>query len=125
MTEYFDNFLSVDHLFDITIYITKSFLLTYKIITTLSGNTACHLKHDKYKAEYKNGKLPACEKHGKKHRNNCDQRGEHLRDTLCKHLTQRVRIVGIMAHNIAMCMRIKITDRQCLHMFEHLVSNTF
>ena len=54
-----------------------------------------------------------------------DQRGEHLRNTLCKHLTQRVRIVGIMAHNIAMCMRIKITDRQCLHMFEHLVSNTF
>lgn len=65
VTEYFDNFLSVDHLFDITIYITKSFLLTYKIITTLSGNTSCHLKHDKYKAEYKNGKLPACEKHGK------------------------------------------------------------
>ncbi len=58
-----------------------------------------------------------------------DQNGHHrdgavdeLRDRLADHLPQRIDIIGINRHDIAVGMRVKIPDRQLFHMLEQRIA---
>ena len=53
------------------------------------------------------------------------KRHQRLGDRLADHLAQRIRIVGVKAHDRAVGTLVKIADRQGLHMFEHIVPHFF
>ena len=56
----------------------------------------------------------------------CDRRDagiEHLRDAHGDELAQRVGIVGVDGHDVAVGMRIEIADGQRLHLGEHIVAD--
>ena len=44
-----------------------------------------------------------------------DAGDQHLRQALADHLAQGVDVVGVIAHDVAVTVGIKVTDRQILH----------
>ena len=57
--------------------------------------------------------------HDKEHRDDDDDRHEQVGQRLADHLTQRVDVVGVVAHDIAALVRVEVADRQVLHAVEH------
>ena len=123
MTENFDNFLPVDHFFDITIHIAQCFLLFDEVLPTVAGNEFEYLHDEEYHNGYQNGQIYAGVKHCADNCHNGNDGRKHLRYAHGKHLTQGICIVGVTAHDIPMGMGIKIPDRQPLHVGEHLVTD--
>ena len=52
-----------------------------------------------------------------------NSRNHQLRQTLADHLTQCIDIVGIITHDIAVIMGIKVADGQILHVIKHLFTH--
>ena len=48
---------------------------------------------------------------------------ERLGDRLADHLAQGIGVIGIKAHDRAVCILVKIPDRKGLHMLKHIVAN--
>ena len=44
-----------------------------------------------------------------------------MRNTLGNHLSERIGVVGVTAHNVAMRVGVEITDGESLHMCKHLI----
>ena len=49
-----------------------------------------------------------------------DAGDQHLRQALADHLAQGVDVIGVIAHDVAVTVGIKVTDRQILHVVKHL-----
>ena len=77
-------------------------------------------KHQCNATEHDQKQPHAVIQHDGKNRNHGDTGKHQLRNTLRNQLAQRVDIVSIIAHDIAVVMCIKILDRQILHAVEHL-----
>ena len=125
MAEYFDNLLSVDHLFDITVYVTQRNLLLDKVFSASTSHRTDYFQNDKNKSNNDQRQPETDTQHGNKYDYNRHNRIQQLWDTLRDHLAQCIGIVGIMTHDIAMCVGIKIPDRQFLHVGKHLITDFF
>ena len=120
-----DNFLTVYHFFHITVYISKGFLLKHKKCTYFSCNSFYNLQNEKHNKQSYNRQPNAGIEHTNKHRNNSKYRGNKLCQRLCNHLAERIRIIGVKAHNIAVSAGIEDTNRKPLHFFKHIISDFF
>ena len=122
MTEYFYDFLAVHELFDKTFRLSHLFLLADKI----SGGTAAdffrHKRHECDSDNHYQKQPDTVIKHDTHYCSYRNQRDQKLRYTLRNQLSQGINIVGIIAHDIAMVMRVKIFNRQILHAVEHLLT---
>ena len=58
--------------------------------------------------------------HDEEHGDDDDDRHEQVGQRLADHLTQRVDVVGVVAHDVAALVRVEVADRQVLHAVEHL-----
>ena len=115
MTENFNNFLPVDHFFNITIHIAQCFLLFDEVLPTVAGNEFEYLHNKEYHHCHQNGQIHAGIQHSADNCHDGYDRRKHLRYAHGKHLTQGICIVGVTAHDIPMGMGIKIPNGQPLH----------
>ena len=100
--EYLDDFLSVDHLLDVSVHITQRCLLLHEVLRTLAADLSHQEDHGKCSYKHHDRQLPAGHDHTYERRDDRDRRGDHLWETLRDHLTQGINIVGVMAHYVAM-----------------------
>ena len=100
--EYLDDFLSVDHLLDVSVHITQRCLLLHEVLRTLAADLSHQEDHSERSDKHHDRQLPAGHDHTYQGRDDRDRRGDHLRETLRDHLTQGINIVGVMAHYVAM-----------------------
>ena len=82
MAEYFDNLLSVDHLFDITVYITQRNLLLDKVFSASASHRTDYFQNDKNKSNHDQRQPETDAQHGDKYNYNGHNRIHQLRDTL-------------------------------------------
>ena len=125
MAEHLDDLLAVDHLLDIAVDPAERLLLLEEVLRGLTAQLFNDLEHDAHAEQYEQRQPYIRHQHADEHRDNGHRRGKHLRHGLAEHLLQRIGIVGEMAHQIAVGMRIEVANRQLLHMREHLVTHLF
>ena len=125
MTEHLYYLLPVHHLFNVAVYIAQGFLLLHEEFAALAAyylgyphGARRHKQHDK-------GHPYVGDAHGYKHRYYRYRRGEQLRHGLRYKLAQRVGIVGVAAHHVAVGVGVKIFYRQGLHVLKHAVAHLF
>ena len=118
MTEGLYHLLTGKHLLHIAVHGTQVMLLVLEIkggtFTQLPGGKHHHTGHD----QHQDGERQRQHYHTCEGGNDGDERGEHRWQTAAYHLTQRVHIVGIYRHDVAMRMLVEISYRQLLHMLE-------
>ena len=125
MTEYFHDFLPVHHLFDKSIHISQIDLLLEEILSAPSGSRLRteqhHADHQKRHDRQRNVQNEHTDKHAHYRKTTVDDLG----NTLADHLAQRIDIIRIDRHDVAVRMVVKIFDRQFFHMFKHRITNFF
>ena len=122
MVEYFYNFLALHHLFDVSVYFCNGCLLLDEVLSGESGELSCSQKHDSYHRKRHYRKRYRENYHRYENRYDHDGRVDDLRYRLAYHLAQRIDIIRVKTHDVTVRMRVKISDRQVLHMHEHRVS---
>ena len=124
MAEYLNDLLPRHHLFNESIDTGQALLLSTEIgSAALAQLRSNHHHHHRHQYRYQ------CQWHthhhhrGKRHGNG-DDRVEHLGYGGTDHLTQRVHVIGIDRHHLAMRVLVEITDGQTLHPFEDSLAQT-
>ena len=111
MAKYLDHFLPGHHLFHKRLGLSQSDLLTQKIFGGMTGDITGRKQHTNYAGHYNQAQNNAVIHHDAEY---CQQRhagDQHLRQTLADHLTQGIHIVGVITHNVAVSVSIKIFNR--------------
>ena len=122
MAEDFDNLLPVQHLFDKSIHSPQIDLLTDIIPSGQLREIGRHKEHDGGRENGDHRQRRVQDDHRDQRRRHGDNRVDNLRDALAQELTQRVNIVRIHGHNVAVCVRVEVFDRQGFHSPEEVVS---
>ena len=125
MTEYFDNLLSFHHFFDITVDRPQILLLLHKVFTGQVAHLRSHKHHDTNHQQRNKCQGNIQHDHTDQCRYQRDHGVDRLRNTLADELSERIHIIRINRHDIAVCMGIKIFDRQRFHMGKQLHSESF
>ena len=122
VAEHFDNFLSSHSLLDKAVQFTDILLLRDEIL----ARSLCNLhRHKQHQCDHRKGQDSQRDVEHKHHGQDADDRDravEELRDTLADHLSERINIVGIHRHDVAVGMRVKIFNRERFHMIEKIFS---
>ena len=122
MAEDFDNLLPVQYLFDKSIHSPQIDLLTDIIPSGQLREIGRHKEHDGGRENGDHRQRRVQDDHRDQRRRHGDNRVDNLRDALAQELTQRVNIVRIHGHNVAVCVRVEVFDRQGFHSPEEVVS---
>ena len=120
MAEDLDHLLSVHHLLDEALGLGHRLLLAQEEFGGAAAHLPGHQEHGEHTQQQHQGHPHAEVQHdGKDHQHNgpgLDQGG----DALAHQLTEGVDVVGVMAHDIAVLVGVKIADGQVLHTVEDL-----
>ena len=125
MTEHLDYALSLHHLLDITIDRTNILLLRNEMLRGKSTDLSCQYQHNSDHEKCQRRKRNVQHKHtnGRTDNRNCTI--EKLWHRLADHLSQRIGIICIHRHDIAVRMGVKIFDWKLLHLREHRITECF
>ena len=122
MTEHLDHLLAGNRLLNKAVQFSESSLPCSEIfcrnLRCKGGQRQHHGHHHTRKNRQRNAQ---CHHHCKD-RNNRDRTVHQLRNALTDHLAQRINIVCVNRHDVAVCMGVKIFDRQGLHMIKQIIS---
>ena len=123
MVEDLDDLLPVDGFLHECVHVADFDLLLDEVAPGTGDDLAHYHEQQCGEDQHEDG-----DRHGEpQHRyERCDggDRGrEHLLERLADGLTQRVRIVRVAAHDVAVFVGVEITDRQALLMGEHVVAD--
>ena len=120
MTEDLDDLRAFHHLLNEALFLSERPLLSHHEAGGIAGEFLRDPRH--HEQNHKNGerKPDAVIKHHDEDRRDREHRLDHHRDRLADHLPDRIGVVGIRAHDVAVSMRVKITDRKALHPVEHI-----
>ena len=120
MTEHLYDLLSLNHLLNETFLFRERLLLLHHIAGARAAEFLRDRQHEHREQADQDRHPHAVVDHHEEH--DCDRQRclEYHRERLTDHLADRVRIVRVGTHDIAVCMCIKIFDRQGLHLIEHV-----
>ena len=123
MVEDLDDLLAVDGFLHEGVHVADPLLLLDKV----AAGAAHDLAHDEVEQngehDYERGEWNGQPQHGQQRRDRGDNRGEHLRERLRDGLAQRIGVVGVVAHDVAVLVAVEVADRQLLLVGEHVVTN--
>ena len=123
VTEHLDDLLPLHHLFDEAFRLCDRPLCGKEESARSAADEFCN-KHDRHDPDQNDErKVEARIQHEADKRNAHDPRDHELRDTLRDHLAQRIDVVCVIAHDVAVVVRIEVTDGQILHPVEHLLAH--
>ena len=97
----------------------QGFLLTDEVTGGFASHLLCDKEHTDNAGNDHQSHPQAVVNHNAEHSGNHDPRYQKLDKTLGDHLAQSIDIVGIMTHDIAVIMRVKISYRKSLHLIKH------
>ena len=123
VAEDLDDLLAVDHLLNIAVEIGQRRLLRHEVAADAAGELAHEHENERHDGAHDQRQPDADVQHAEKHCRKREHRRYELRHGLRDHLAQRIGIVRIQAHDVAVRMRIKIADGQALHLLKHLVTD--
>ena len=123
VTEDLDDLLTVDHLLNIAVEIGQCPLLCHEVAADAAGELAHEHENERHDGAHDQRQPDADVQHAEKHCRKCKHRRHKLRHGLRDHLAQRVGIVCVQAHDVAVRMRVKVADGQALHLGKHLVTD--
>ena len=116
--EHLDDLLALHHFFNITVDCAEVLLPADEVFAGLPGELLRHEEHhrdhdqrDQCQRHVQNG-------HADQHAHHADQAGKEIRQALAEELAQRVDVVRVDRHDVAVGMGVKIADGQALHMAE-------
>ena len=118
VAEYLDDFLALHHLLDIAVDRAQIALLRYEICAGPARELFGDEQHKAHHHQRQPCQRQAEGKHGAEYADDRYRRRDELGHALADHLAQRVDVVGVNAHDIAVGMGVEITDGQALHMPE-------
>ena len=118
-----DDLLSRHHLFNVPLGLADGRLLLPKILGGVAADLF-HREQQERDAEEHHQRHPhAVVEHDGKQREHHHAGGKELRQTLRDQLAQGVDIIGVVAHDVAALVRVKILHRQALHMTKQLLAH--
>ncbi len=120
MAEYFDHFLTVDHFLDKAFAFADRALLFDKVFCRVSADLFGDEHHYGNSRHHNERHIQAETQHYIKDGHDGHERGQKLGHRLRYKLSERVDIVGVIAHDIAVIMGVEVFDRQLLHTVKHL-----
>ena len=123
MVEDLDDLLAIDGFLHEGVHVADPLLL----LDEVAAGAAHDLAHDEVEQngehDYERGEWNGQPQHGQQRRGRGDNRGEHLRERLRDGLAQRIGVVGVVAHDVAVLVAVEVANRQLLLMGEHIVTN--
>lgn len=119
-----DDLLTVDHLLNIAVEIGQCRLLRHEVAADAAGELAHEHENERHDGAHDQRQPDADVQHAEKHCRKREHGRYELGHGLRDHLAQRIGIIRIQAHDIAVRMRVKIADGQTLHLGKHLVADT-
>ena len=123
MVENLDHLLPVHGFLNVALFGGERFLLADKEFCRSAAQFAGHQKHDNDAGNDNERQPNAIPKHDEEDADNNgdapDERWQRLPDKLA----ERIDIVGIVAHDIAVLMRIEIANGKILHAVEHSLAH--
>ena len=122
MIEYLDYFLTIHHFLNVSVHDTKILLLGAEVPGGFSADL-CGSKHhnaDHQYCEYRQRNIQRDHADESDYQRNAGV--HHLRNTLADKLTQRINIVCVDRHDIAVCVLVKVLYWQGFHVREDVVS---
>ena len=117
--EHLDHLLAVHGFLNVPFLGGKGLLLANEEFCRAAAQFAGYQKHDNDPGNDNEREPNAVPKHNEEDADNDGNATDKGRQRLPDELAERVDIVGIIAHNIAVLMRVKIADGQILHAVEH------
>ena len=123
VAEDLDDLLAVDHLLNIAVEIGQRRLLRHEVAADAAGELAHEHENERHDGAHDQRQPDADVQHAEKHDRQRKHGRHELRHGLRDHLAQRIGIVRIQAHDVAVRMRVKVADGQALHLFKHLVAD--
>ena len=122
VAEDLDDLLTGHHLFHKGFGIGDGDLLAQEELGRTRGDGAGREHHTDNADDDQRSQDHAVIDHDAEHHKQRDAGDGHLGQALADELTQRVDVVGVVAHDIAVAVGVKVTDRQILHVAEHLLA---
>ncbi len=121
MAEDLDDLLAVHHLFNVAVDSADGPLLGAKIAGAVAGDMPHCQKNQRQQDNDQQGHPKADGEHGDKGDHNRGDGADELRNALREHLAQRVGVIGVVTHQIAVRVGVKIANGERLHVAEHLL----
>ena len=122
MAEDLDDLLSVHHLLDVAVELAEVALLLDVILGGELGELPRYVEHEHSREQADDGENGTQDHHGYKGGDHGDGRVDGLRYGLAHQLAQRVDVVGVDAHDVAVGVGVKILYGQRLHVREQVVA---
>ena len=120
MAEDLDDLLSLDHLLDETFLLREGSLLCHHVAGACAAEFPCDGQHESGEEAHNESHPHTVIDHHEEHDRDRERGLEDHRKRLANQLADRVRIVCVGTHDIAVGVGIKIFDRQGLHLIEHV-----
>ena len=125
VAEHLYDLLSVYHFLDEAFRLADGILLTDEELRASAADGLGDEQHYHDAEQHDEREIDAGNEHRDKQRDDADQREQTLRHALGYELAQRVDVVGVIAHYVAVRVRVEISDRQGLHFVEHILADVF
>jgi len=120
MAKCLDDLLAVHDLFDVALDHAKLRLLRNEEARGVGAQEFGHKGHKGNAGDNHQAHPDGVIQHDEEYRADNDDRHEQVGQRLTDHLTQRVDVVGVMAHDVAALVCVEVANRQVLHAVEHL-----
>ena len=120
VAEDLDDLLAGDHLLDIAVDGAEIVLLPFKVFAGALRHHHTHAEHEKDHQQAHDRERNVEHDHGHEAADQGDGGRDELRHRLADDLTERVHVVGVDGHDVAVGVRVEIGDRKLLHAGEEL-----
>ena len=120
MAEHLDDFLPGHHFLNEAVDAAQIRLLRDKVLAGQFREFGGRQHLERQQDERENRHNPRIVQHGEEHHDDGNRAVDDLRDALADELAQGVHVVGVDGHDVAVRVRVKVADRQGLHVREQV-----
>ena len=117
-----DDLLPLHHLLDVAVDRRELKLLLFEVAAALFRDAAHDVEHGHAHADHDEHDRDGQGRHHPEHEDQRGDRDQHLRDRMVQQLVDRLGIVGVIAHQLAVRTSVEERDRERLHLLEHLLA---
>ena len=120
MAEHLDDFLPGHHFLNEAVDAAQIRLLRDKVLARQFREFGGRQHLERQQDERENRHNPRIVQHGEEHHDDGNRAVDDFGDALADELAQGVHVVGVDGHDVAVRVRVKVADRQGLHVREQV-----